>query len=165
MGVIKNSTVTNRAHRARNTGFTLVELMIVIVIVGILAAVAIPSYQGSIQKSRRADAQGALQQFRQAMERFYSQRYTYQGAAAAGANTGAPAIFATQSPIDGASLADGGTKYYDLAIDAADAISFTISATPRTSGGQDQDPCGTLTLTNAGVRGSASPVGGKCWNQ
>lgn len=160
-----NINVGSRRDTKRQSGFTLVELMIVVVIVGILAAVAIPSYQSSIQKSRRADAQGALQQFRQAMERFYSQRYTYQGAATGGANTGVPAVFATHSPIDGAALAAGGVKYYDLAIDAADDVTFTISATPRASGGQDQDPCGTLTLTNAGVRGSAAPAGGKCWDQ
>ncbi|MFK7731803.1 MAG: type IV pilin protein [Pseudomonadales bacterium] len=146
-------------QRKCNSGFTLVELMIVVVIVGILAAVAIPSYQSSIQKSRRADAQGALQQFRQAMERFYSQRYTYAGAAAGGANSGAPAIFSTKSPIDGA------VTYYNLAIDDSSATTFTISAAPTATGGQNQDPCGTLTLTNTGVRGSATPANGKCWNQ
>ncbi len=136
-------------------GFTLVELMIVVVIVGILAAVAIPSYQDSIRKSRRGDAQAALQQFRQAMERHYTKRYTYAGAGAGGGDTGAPTVFATQSPVE------GGTAHYNLTITAADNNTFTLTATPV--GGQANDQCGTLTLTNTGVRGSGGAAGVKCW--
>ena len=55
-------------------GFTLIELMIAVAIVGILAGIAYPSYQDSVRKSRRADAQGALLGFANAMERYFTQR-------------------------------------------------------------------------------------------
>lgn len=125
-----------------NRGFTLLEVMIVVVIIAILAAVAIPSYRDSVTKSRRADAQGALQGFAQAMERFYTQNGTYAGAAAAAADTGAPAIFAIKSPIDGAQT------FYQLTINAAGANSYTLLATPV--GPQAGD--GNLTLDQAGRR-------------
>ena len=139
----------------QQAGFTLVELMVVLAIVGILASIALPAYQDSVRKSRRADAQGALQQFRQAMERHYSKRYTYEGAGAGGADTGAPDIFATQSPVE------GGTAFYNLTVNAAANNTFTIQAAPV--GPQVGDDCGTLTLTNTGVR-TASGAGTRCWD-
>lgn len=152
-----NTTRYKHNRRATNiAGFTLVELMIVVVIIAVLAAVAIPSYQDSMRKSRRADAQGALQQLRQAMERHYTKTYSYQGAAAGGADTGSPQIFATQSPVE------GGTAFYQLTISAAANNTFTLTATPVAATGQNQDLCGTLTLTNTGVR-TSSGAGTRCW--
>jgi type IV pilus assembly protein PilE len=130
-------------------GFTLVELMIVVAIVGILAGIAYPSYQSSVMKSRRVDAQGALLGFANAMERHFTEGNTYLGAAGtdgAPADTGAPRIYSATSPVG------GGTAYYDLAInDGVTANSYTLSATP--TGAQANDPCGTLTLTQTGVKG------------
>lgn len=108
----------------KTKGFTLIEVLIALVIVSILASIAIPSYQSSVSKSRRADAQGALMGLAQAMERFYTSNATYKGAATGGADTGAPAIFATQTPIDGA------TKFYNLTIHAANDTAYTLRATP-----------------------------------
>lgn len=144
-----------RMARNQQAGFTLVELMIVVVIVAVLAAVALPSYQDSVRKSRRADAEAALQQFRQAMERFYTQRYSYQGAAAGGSDTGAPAVFSTKSPIE------GNDTFYNLTISDATNNTFTLTATPV--GTQAEDQCGALTLTNTGVRGSAGSAEARCW--
>ena len=151
----RTDSALRRLNPVRN-GFTLVELMIVVAIVAVLAAIAIPSYQSSIMKSRRADAQGALQQFRQAMERHYTKTYSYQGAGAAG-DTGTPTIFAAQSPVE------GGQGFYALSIDASTATTFTISATPIIGTGQENDGCGTLTLTNSGVRTSGGAAGVRCW--
>jgi type IV pilus assembly protein PilE len=139
----------------KNKGFSIIELMVVVAIVGILAAIAIPAYQDSVRKSNRADAQGALQQFRQAMERHYSKRYTYEGAAQGGGDTGIPQIFSEKSPIDG-----GATKY-NLTIQAADNNTFTLRATPVDD--QANDECGTLELTNTGER-SADGTGTRCWD-
>ncbi len=123
-------------------GFTLVELMIVVVVVAILATVAIPAYQSSTAKARRADGQSALLAFSQAMERYGTANNTFLGAAAAGANTGAPAIFPTQAPID------GGTKYYNLTIEAATQTTYTLRATPIN--GQAGD--GNLEIDNTGAK-------------
>jgi len=143
--------------RKKNLGFTLIEVMIVVVIIGIVAAVALPSYQETVKQTKRTDATAALLQLSQGMERFYSANYTYLGAAASAANTGAPeaATFGyTQSPFSG-------TASYNLTISAATATDFTVSATP--TGSQTGDACGTLTLTSTNVRGDSGSGGVICW--
>lgn len=140
------NNVSINGHKPRVKGFTLIELMIVVVIVSILAAIAIPSYQNQVQKTRRADAQGALTSFANAMERHFTQNNTYLGAANGGADTGAPdaTVFATQAPLD------GDTKYYNLTISAATASSYTLLATPIAGGAQDGD--GALRILSSGAR-------------
>lgn len=139
-------------------GFTLIELMIVVAVVSILAAIAVPSYQDSVQKSRRADAQAALQQFRQAMERYYTKNnFSYLGAAAGGNDTGAPdatTFRSTTSPLE------GGQPYYNLTIEQATANTYRLQAAPI--GSQANDPCGTLRLNNTGLRESLG-AGTRCW--
>ena len=125
--------------KQRSKGFTLIELMIAVMIVGIIAAVAIPSYQSQVTKSRRADAQGALTGLANAMERYFTNQNTYAGAA-----VGDDGIFPDQAPLD------GGTKYYQLSISAQDASSYTLQATPIAGGAQAGD--GALRLTSTGVR-------------
>ncbi|KRW81882.1 type IV pilin protein [Marinobacter sp. P4B1] len=126
-------------------GFTLIELMIVVAIIGILAAIAFPSYQNYVTKTRRADAQAALTGFATAMERYYTDnRNTYLGAADGGADKGAPAstLFPSEAPLDGA------TKYYNLTIDDATRNSYRLQATPK--GAQAGD--GNLQLLSNGTR-------------
>ena len=134
------------ASRRQQAGFTLIELMIVVVIVGILVGIGLPSYQRSIVRSVRADAQSALLGFAQSMERRFGQTYSYTGAAAGGSDTGAPdpTVFPSQAPLEG-------DPAYNLTITAADDTGFTLRATPIAGGRQDGD--GFLQLDSLGRRG------------
>ena len=140
-------------------GYNLVELMVVVAIVGIIAAIAYPSYTEQVRKSRRADCSGALTSLGGAMERFFTVNSTYLGAADSGDDTGEPAVYETQCPVD------GGTPTYNLTISAATASTYTVQAAP--TGGQAKDKCGTLTLTNTGKKGITGAAAGltaqDCW--
>ena len=135
------------------------ELMIVVAIIGFLAAFAYPSYQEQMRKTRRADCSGALASFGNAMERYYTVNNTYRRAADGGADTGQPAIFPVTCPID------GGAATYNLTIQAANDSTFEVRAAPV--GVQANDKCGTLTLTNTGRKNITGAATGmtpeKCW--
>lgn len=140
----------------QQNGFTLIELMITVVIVGILAGIAYPSYQDSVMKSRRADAKGALLGLANAMERHFTETNSYLGAGTTSNNTGSPTIFSTTSPVG------GGTAYYNLTINAVTASTYTLYATP--TGAQANDRCGTLSLTQTGVKDVSTSVPvAECW--
>lgn len=141
-------------------GFTLIEIMIAVAIVGILAAIAYPSYQDSVRKSRRADAKAVLLEGAHWMERFYTENHRYDQDRSGTAIAGLFPTSLKTSPLDGA------TKYYDIALNpAATQNSFTLRATPRATAGQDRDRCGALTLTHTGeknVLGAGATVD-ECW--
>jgi type IV pilus assembly protein PilE len=131
--------------QTRMCGFTLVELMIVVVIVGILAAVAYPSFTEQVRKSRRVDCAGTLLQNANAMERHFTLNNTYLGA---------PALL--QCPADG-----GKVTYTVTAAPVTTAASFTLRAEPI--GAQAGDRCGTLTLTHTGIKGVDGANAGLTW--
>jgi type IV pilus assembly protein PilE len=135
----KHSNLLKAQH-----GFTLIELLVTVVIITALAALALPSYLGSVDKSRRSDAQGALTSFANAMERHFTTNSTYTGAAGtqgSPTDTGTPWIFDTEAPLD------GDTKYYDLTIESASDSAYTLRATPK--GAQTDD--GKLEITSTGI--------------
>ena len=117
----------------KQNGFTLIELIIVIAIIGVLTAIAFPSYQNYLKKSRREDAKGALMGLANAMERHFTETNSYQKAATSNADTGTPRIYSAISPID------GDTAYYDLSITAATQTTYTIKATPISGSTQKDD--------------------------
>jgi type IV pilus assembly protein PilE len=125
------------------SGFTLVELIIVVAIVGIIASIAYPSYDQYITRSKRADAMSALMLASQAMERRRSNPpYSYQVSDISD-------VFATQVPVE------GGDAYYILSV-TSDDTSYTLTATPTGSMSGKR----TLTLTNTGAR---TWGGDSCW--
>ena len=127
-------------------GFTLIELLIVIAIIGILSAIAYPSYQEHLKTSRRVDATAALMGLMNAMERHFTETNSYLKAAKNNADTGKPAIFSDVSPLDGK------TAYYDLRIHSATRIAYTLRATPISSSAQKNN--GFLEINHTQSKGS-----------
>lgn len=137
-------------------GFTLIELMVTIAIVGILAAIAIPSYDTYVRKGRRAEAKSEIGKLQMGMERWRADHATYgtiaQGGGAASISSGFY-TFAVSTP--GGNCASGTA--------ATNRNSFAITATA--AGAQVVDTkCVTLTLTSlCGVITKSSTGGGTCW--
>jgi len=136
-----------RKTGAAAAGFTLIEMMIVVALIAILAAIVLPSYQDSVRKARRMDARGSLTAIAQLMERLNTEKNSY---ASATLGNGTTDIYPATTE----------NKHYTLALSNLAATTFTITATP--AGGQAADPCGTYTLTQAGTRGASMSVD-QCW--
>jgi type IV pilus assembly protein PilE len=147
----------------RQRGFTLIELMIVVVVIAILASIAYPSYLESVRKSRRADAQGALVAMAAYMERIFAQDGSYNAAVSDGSCSAlttfeTPAAYSAQVPTE------GGTATYTLGIGCT-TNAYVLRATP--TGAQTGDKCGKLTLSDTGLRDIVDETSGvtvaDCW--
>jgi type IV pilus assembly protein PilE len=120
----------------RSQGFSLIELMIAVVIVGILAAIAIPMYSDYVTRSRRADGQATLMQVAQELERCYTQFSKYNDNSCSVVNGGVVSETSDQG-------------FYVVTASKLDESAFTLTATPQNEQADDTD-CGDLILTHLG---------------
>ncbi|MDN4503875.1 type IV pilin protein [Alteromonadaceae bacterium BrNp21-10] len=121
----------------KNKGFTLIELMIVVAIVGIITSIAYPTYMGFVKNGTRSAAQSDLMALAAAMQRHKAANFSYEGAADGGANTGAPAVFHAHSP----SSEPVANKQYSLTISTVtgNGTSYLLLATPVSGTAQASD--------------------------
>ncbi len=128
-------------------GFTLIEVMIVVAIIGILATIGFPSYLEQVAKSRRADANRGLMEAEQHMRRYFAARDTFTGVTLPAGLAVAPRPASGAASYNIELIENGGVV---ATTSAASATTFTLRAT-RT-GNMAGDRCGDLTVTNTGVK-------------
>ncbi len=134
----------------RELGFSLIELMIAMVILGILTAIAYPSYKQYIMESRRSDALSTLTQDQIIFERCYSQNFSYAAAC------GAIPVFPQTSP----------QGYYRITATNVTPTTYTLTATPLGTQVEDTD-CVSMSINQANVKtalDSSAASQPKCWN-
>lgn len=123
----------------KQRGFTMVEIMIVLVSLAILASIAVPMYNEQVRKGRRADAMAAMNETAQALERFYTLNNTYTGY--------------TMRPEEQQSPRQGSVVHYRITLQVQDAgTAYTITASP-----EQTDRCGAMTINSQGQRTAALP--------
>jgi type IV pilus assembly protein PilE len=147
---------------AHQRGFTTVELLIAVVIIGLLSALAYPSFLGAIRKSRRSDAVAALTSVQQAQERWRNNKAAYADNAKL-----------TTAPPDGlGQSAVSSSGYYDIAISGDGASAYTLTATAKTGKSQAADEgCQVMSVSLAGgnlsyssaASGPAATDASGCW--
>lgn len=137
-----------RALPASQAGVTLLELLTVMTIVGILASIAIPSYQRHVTRTNRSAARACMSEYAQFMERYYTSNFTYVDAA----------------PAPGCSN-DLGQRYeFSISLPPPTQRTYTVTAKPIGTQAKRDATCGTLTVNQSGQPG-ASGTGGvaDCW--
>jgi type IV pilus assembly protein PilE len=146
-------------NRATIAGFTLIEMMVVVVIVAILASIAVPAYTNSVRKSRRTEAKTAITDFAAREERLYATQNVYStdpvalGYTAAGGNW--PVSTGMYYQIEAPSSAPS---------TATTPATFSVTVDPSPGSPQLSDTaCASFTLTNTGLQGATGTNPTSCW--
>ena len=133
--------------RSNLRGFSLIELMITVAVVGILAAIAYPSYQDYLLRARRSSAAACLLELSQFMERHYTSNLSYQGAT----------LPSNQCRNDLAA-------WYAFSVSIPDMRSYALQAVPRGIQATRDTQCGTLSIDQTGLKGeTGSGSVSNCW--
>ncbi|MBB5210911.1 type IV pilin protein [Microbulbifer hydrolyticus] len=134
-------------------GFTLIELMIVVAIIGIIAGIAYPSYMESVRKSNRADAKASLNDVAQRLQRCYTVYNKYDNFVDC----------SVAKTLENGTIASG-EQMYSISAATLSATVFALEAAPVNGTTQASDAkCGTLKLSSTGVKDASGPLGASCW--
>lgn len=139
-------------RRKTQQGFTLIELMIVVAIVAILAAIVYPSYQESVRKAKRAEGRSALLRDMQQQERDYSRMNSYTA-------------FTAEAPGNYRGYSGENATHPAYQISAVACDGYTIQACVQLTAAPafTDKKCGSLTLTSQGTQGATGEAPGECW--
>ncbi|WP_434558689.1 prepilin-type N-terminal cleavage/methylation domain-containing protein [Pseudomonas sp. Z5-35] len=133
--------------RRSNRGFTLIEILIVIAIVGIVITIGYPSLSEYMKKGRRTEIAGLLSEQAQILERHYSKNNVYTNA------TGL----------------SGGNDFYTITATTLTEQTYTLTAMRRSGSSMATDKCGDFTIDNTGKRGNVNSAAGvtakDCWGR
>jgi type IV pilus assembly protein PilE len=130
-------------------GFSLIELMVAVAIVGILVSIALPSYNSYIQQTRREEAKRVLVAAAQHLENYFAVNMNYSGAVDSSDDT----LLYYSADTDF-------TDYYTLSLSSYSATAYALQAVPNSDGAQSSDSCGTLTLDSLEQTGADDT---DCW--
>lgn len=146
--------MTKHVYSTENRGFTLIELMVVVAVLGILASIAVPSYQEYVLRSKLVDAPSSLAQLRVSMEQYYQDNRSYDE------NPGKP------TGTCGVAVSGSNSKYFAYTCETSSSgDKFTITATGISGGGADAFA---YTVNQANERATTAMPSGwssdtKCW--